>query len=95
MITFLIGAAVGVLFTVSIIFIMIVEGAYKVLNRQEWKEHVVQERAFMSRVEALTAENAKLQVALSAGQMTDDGKKVAAMTIEALGGVIASKQPVR
>jgi hypothetical protein len=41
-----------------------------------------------SRVNTLTAENANLRVALAAGEMTEEGKKVATMTMEALKSVI-------
>ena len=40
----------------------------------------------------LTAENAKLRVALAAGEMTEEGKKVAAMTMAALDAVIGPEE---
>ena len=90
MITFLIGAVIGGFVVGAFIL-----GTFKVLSKEQWREHEVTTRALWRNVDGLMAENAKFEVALSAGQMTDDGKKVAAMTMEALNGVIASKQPVR
>ena len=40
----------------------------------------------------VTAENAKLRVALAAGVMTEEGKKVAAMTTAALDALIGTEE---
>ena len=87
---FLIGAVIGA-FVASAFFL----GTFKIHTKEAWQEHVVETRALWRGVDKLTAENANLRVALSASEMTEEGKKVAAMTMEALDGVIASKQPVR
>jgi hypothetical protein len=46
-----------------------------------------------SRGDVLAAENAKLRVSLAAGEMTEEGKKVATITMAALDAVIAAKTP--
>jgi hypothetical protein len=40
----------------------------------------------------LTADNAKLRVSLTAGTMTEEGKKVAEMTLDALGAMISAEK---
>ena len=88
MVTILIGAAIGASLTAAVVF-----GGFKVLTREAWEEHEVTTNAMRTRVSALTAENAKLRVSLAAGEMTEDGKKVAAMTMAALDAVIAAEKP--
>jgi hypothetical protein len=87
MVMILIGAAIGVSLTVSVVL-----GCYKVHTKDAWEEYEVTMRATQTRVFALTAENAKLRVSLAAGEMTEDGKKVAAMAIAALDTVIAAEK---
>ena len=91
MTTFLIGAAIGVLFGASLVIGIILEG-YKVTKKAEWEEEVLMMSAMRSRVNTLTAENANLQVALAAGEMTEEGKKVAAMTMAVLGAAISAEK---
>jgi hypothetical protein len=87
MVMFLIGAAIGASLTVAVVL-----GAFKVHSKEAWEEHELTVTAMRTRVFALTAENAKLRVSLAAGEMTGDGKKVAAMTMAALDTVIAAEK---
>lgn len=87
MVTILIGAAIGASLTAAVML-----GGFKVLTREAWEEHQATTNAMRTRVFALTAENAKLRVSLAAGEMTEDGKKVAAMTMAALDTVIAAEK---
>lgn len=87
MVMLLIGAAVGASLTVAVVL-----GCYKVHTKDAWEEYEVTTRAMQTRVFTLTAENAKLRVSLAAGEMTEDGKKVAAMAMAALDTVIAAEK---
>ncbi len=84
--TILIGAAIGAGLAVAVIL-----GAFELRTKEACKEHEVATRAFIMRIFMLTAENAKLRVSLAAAEMPEDEKKVAAMTIAALGTVISSE----
>ena len=84
---FLIGAVIGA-FVASAFFL----GTFKIHTKEAWQEHVVETRALWRGVDKLTAENANLRVALAAGEMTEDGKKVAAMTMAVLDAVIAPEK---
>jgi hypothetical protein len=81
-IAFVIGAFVGACFVLGIIW----EG-YEVHKKGWWEEYSVETSALRARVQTLTAENASLRVALAAGEMTEEGKKVASLTMAVLGGV--------
>jgi hypothetical protein len=82
---FLIGAAIGAGLTVAFIV-----NACKVHTKAKWKEFEVETATERKQVGMVTAENARLRVALAAGEMTENGKKVAAMTMAALDAVIAT-----
>jgi hypothetical protein len=89
MTTFLIGAAIGAGLTVAFVL-----NACKVLTKVKWKEFEVELATHHKQVYMVTAENARLRVALAAGEMTADGKKVAAMTMAALDAVIGNEKDV-
>lgn len=86
MTTFLIGAAIGAGFTVAFVLKLC-----KVHTKVKWKEFEVERASQHKQVYIVTAENARLRVALAAGEMTADGKKVAAMTMAALDAVIGNE----
>lgn len=75
---FLIGAAVGVGFTLLVIFLN-----YKVQDREWWEEYERKVMATQSCLRKKVAENAQLRVVLAAGEATEDAKKVAAMIMAA------------
>jgi hypothetical protein len=87
MVMILIGAAIGASLTAAVML-----GGFKVHTRDAWEEYEVTMKATATRMFALTAENAKLRVSLAVGEMTEDGKKVAAMTMAALDTVIAAEK---
>ena len=87
MTTFLIGAAIGAGLTVAFVL-----NACKVHTKVKWKEFEVELATQHKQVYMVTAENARLRVALAAGEMTADGKKVAAMTMAALDAVISNEK---
>ena len=91
MTTFLIGAVIGVVFGASLVIGIILEG-YQVHKKAAWEEHMLTMTAQRTRVDTLTAENANLRVALAAGEMTEEGKKVAAMTMAVLGAAISAEK---
>ena len=74
-IAFLVGAVVGA----SFVFGIILEG-YEVHKKGTWEEYWLETR---TRVQTLSAENASLRVALAAGEMTEEGKKGALLTMAA------------
>ncbi len=76
---FLFGAAVGVGFTVLVIFLN-----YKVKDREWWEEREREMNALHSSVNRVVAENAQLRVALAVTEQSEDAKKMAAMTLAAL-----------
>lgn len=84
--TILIGTAIGAGLAVAVIL-----GTFELRTKEGWKEHELTTRALIMRIFMLTAENAQLRVSLAAGEMPEDEKKVAAMTIAALGTVISSE----
>lgn len=84
---FLIGVVVGAGLTLLTIFLNFV-----VKTRESWEEHEQTMAAAHSCVRKVVAENAQLRVALAAGEMTADGKKVATMTMAALETVIAAER---
>lgn len=83
--TLLIGVALGAAWALGVIFSMCV-----VETKEKWHEHSHVVTALCNRVHALVAENAQLRVSLAAGEMTEEGKKVATMTIAALDAVVAA-----
>jgi hypothetical protein len=87
LIPFLVGAAVGVGLTLAVIF-----ESCKVIKKEEWKEDELARDAMRSAMMKALAENANLRVALAAGEMTEEGKKVAAMTMAALDVVITTEK---
>jgi hypothetical protein len=84
MVTLLIGAVAGAGLALLSIF-----SEFKVISSERWEKHERETTATHSCVEKLVAENAQLRVALSAAEMTEDAKKVAAMTMAALDTDIA------
>lgn len=83
--TLLIGVALGAAWALGVIFTLC-----EVTTKEKGHErsHVV--TALCNRAFALVAENAQLRVSLAAGEMTEEGKKVATMTMAALDAVIAA-----
>jgi hypothetical protein len=75
----LIGVVVGAGLTLIGIF-----SEFKVRSLEWWEEYERKTTAAHSCVRKMVAENAQLRVALSAAEMTEDAKKVAAMTMAAL-----------
>jgi hypothetical protein len=85
LITFLVGLGLGAAWALGVIFSVCV-----VRTKESWKEHEVGMDAIFMCVFFWQAENAKLRLALAAGAMTDEGKRIAAMTMAALDKVIAA-----
>lgn len=83
----LIGAAVGAGLAVAAIL-----GTCKVQSRDEWDKEQTRMENFRTCMYVTMAENAKLRLALAAGEMTEDGKVVAAMTMAALNAVIRNHE---
>jgi hypothetical protein len=86
---FLLGPVVSMAFTALFILVN-----FKVQTKEKWEESQREMKAERKYREKMTAENAKLRVALSVGVLTDDGKKVAAMTMAALDAVISTEEAV-
>jgi hypothetical protein len=83
----LIGIALGVGATLGVIF-----GEFEVKTKEAWAhEEKQQERTFMC-MTMLLSQIGKLRVALAAGHMTGEGKKVAAMTMAALDTVASAER---
>lgn len=87
LIPFLIGFAVGAGMALTSIFT-----GFKVKTKEQWEEYEAQRLSWRTCLDKVTAENANLRVALAAGEMTEDGKKVAAMTMAALETIIAAEK---
>lgn len=85
--TFVICAAFGAGLAVAVIF-----ACFKVQTKEAWQRFQLEMNAQRKHVDKVTAENSKLRVALAAGEMTEDGKKVAAMTMAALDAVIGAEK---
>jgi len=82
----LIGIALGVGATLGVIF-----GEFEVKTKEACaQEERLHETTFMS-MTMLLSEIGKLRVALAAGHMTEEGKKIAAMTMAALGAVASTE----
>ena len=84
---FLMCSAVGMVCAAGLIF-----ANFKVQTKEKWEEFQREMSAKRKYVEMVTAENAKLRVALSVGVLTEEGKKVAAMTMAALDAVIGPEE---
>jgi hypothetical protein len=84
MVTFLIGAVVGAGLTLWHILLN-----FKVKDKDWWEEQERKMATAHSCVKKVVAENAQLRVALAAGEMTEDAKKVATMTLASFDAVIA------
>ncbi len=82
-----IAIAIGAGLTLAIILL-----CFKVQTKEAWQRFELEMNAHRKHVDKLTAENAKLRVALAAGEMTHDAKKVAAMTMAALDAVIGTEK---
>ena len=90
-IAFLIGLFIGACAVVG----FILEG-YEVHKKADWEEHMLTMDALGTRVDKLTAENASLRVALGAGEMTEEEKKVALLTMAAPDAVnSAGNEPIQ
>lgn len=85
MVTFLVGVALGAAWALGAIFSICV-----VRTKEKWKEHEAGMDAMLDCVFFWQAENAKLRLALAAGEMTDEGKKIATKAMAALDSVIAA-----
>jgi hypothetical protein len=83
--TFVIGAVIGTGLTLLTIFLN-----FKVKDRDWWEEQEQEMAGLRSGLHKVVAENAQLRVALAAGEMTEDAKKVATMTLAALDADIAT-----
>src|SRR5262245_33976361 len=86
MVTFLVGVAVGAGVGVAAIL-----GGFKVQSKESWEEEESRTNALRTCFYVVMAQNAKLRVSLAAGEMTEDGKKVAAMTMAAIRAVISTE----
>jgi len=82
-----IAIAFGAGLTLAVILL-----CFKVQTKEAWQRFELEMNAQRKHVDKLTAENAKLRVALAAGEMTHDAKKVAAMTMAALDAVIGTEK---
>jgi hypothetical protein len=80
----LIGAAVGAFLALAAIF-----GNFEVKTKNAWEEEERRNENMFTCIFFLNAENAKLRVALAAGEMTEEGKKIATRTMAALDTVIS------
>jgi hypothetical protein len=87
MMIFLISIAFGAVLTLAVVLV-----AFKVQTKEAWQRHQIEMNAQRTHTDKLTAENSKLRVALAAGEMTQDAKKVAAMTMAALDAIIGSEK---
>ena len=86
-VTILIGAVIGAALAVGVII-----NAFEVETKESGKASRQISVALRSRVYVLTAENAKLRLSLAAGEMTEDGKTIAATAIAALDAVHAEAE---
>src|SRR5262245_18757860 len=84
MVMIMIGAAIGAVVCAAAIL-----GGFKVQTKESWEEEEASTNGLRTCFYMMVAQNAKLRVALAAGEMTDDAKKVAAMTMAALSTLIS------
>ena len=83
--TLLIGSVIGAALTLEIIF-----SNCEVQTKKEAEKATANAKAMLTGFYRLNAENAKLRLSLAAGEMTEESKKVATMTMAALDAVIAA-----
>jgi len=84
---YLIGAGIGAGFTLLVIFTY-----FKVKEREWWEEQKREMEAAYTCAHKVAAENVKLRVALAAAEVTEDAKKVAAVTMAAFGtGIVGAE----
>ena len=67
-------------------------GWFKVLPKEKWQDFQMEMNAQRRHGDKVTAENAKLRVSLATGVLTEEGKKVAAMTTAALDALIGTEE---
>ena len=82
-----ISAAFGAGLTLAILLV-----CFKMQTKEAWQRFQLEMNAHRKHVDKWTAENSKLRVALAAGEMTQDAKKVAAMTMAALDAIIGTEK---
>ena len=82
----LIGAAIGAALTLCAIL-----GNFKLKTNEAWEQEERRHENTSTCLVLVQAENARLRVALAAGEMTEEGKRVAAMTMAALRAVISAE----
>jgi hypothetical protein len=88
MAAYLIGGAIG-----ALIGAIVIAGAiFGTLEHSMWQKEQRDNQYWITLVYLAMAENAKLRLSLAEGQMTEDSKKVAAMTVDAIETVLASKR---
>lgn len=90
---FWIGLAFGLVIGAGLALVGIF-GNYKVQDREWWEEHERKVTGLHSGLNKMVAENAELRVAIAAAERTEDAKKVAAMTLAALGTTITAATEV-
>jgi len=88
--TFLIGAGIGAAIAVGIIL-----NVFEVQKKEAARETRQLSAAVQSRLYALEAENAKLRMSLAAGEMTTQGKTIAAKVMAALDVAHAEAEDAR
>ena len=86
---YLIGGVLGAALALAAIL-----GGFKVQTKESWEEGETRTNALSTGFHMVMAENARLRVSLAAGEMTEEGKKVAAMTMAALSAVITTHTDV-
>lgn len=84
--TLLIGVAIGACLACGVIFSLCV-----VTKKEDWEAQHELNMAVCMRVFQLEAENARLRLGLAAGEMTEDGKRIATMVMAALAAVSSAK----
>jgi len=72
------------------IMLAVILVCFKLHTKEKWQAFELEMATQRKHADKVTAENSKLRVALAAGEMTEEGKKVAAMTMAALDVVIAT-----
>jgi hypothetical protein len=82
----LIGAVIGAALAVGFIL-----GNFKLKTNEVWEHEERRHESTSTCLVLVQAENARLRVALAAGAMTEEGKRVAAMIMAALRTVISAE----
>ena len=83
LVPFLIGLALGAAWALGAVFSICV-----VRTKESWKEYEASMDTMRSFIDMLRAENGKLRISLATGSKTEEGKKIAAITMAALSKVI-------